>query len=82
LSKAPSDAANATSGLVVSGFGRHYVVESANGVRTTCHPRGKKSMCVVGDRVRWQASGDEGVIEQLKTNGRPKRSQPTSTRCW
>jgi ribosome biogenesis GTPase len=32
----------------------------------TCHPRGKKSDCVVGDRVRWQASGDEGVIEHVE----------------
>ncbi|OYT97920.1 MAG: ribosome small subunit-dependent GTPase A [Burkholderiales bacterium PBB1] len=51
---------------MVSGFGRHYVVESEAGVRTICHPRGKKSLCVVGDRVRWQISGDEGVIEELE----------------
>ncbi len=66
MSKAPSDDAATTSGLVVSGFGRHYVVESDTGLRTTCHPRGKKSLCVVGDRVRWQVSGDEGVIETLE----------------
>ena len=53
-------------GLVVAGHGRHYIVESPDGVRITCHPRGKKSDCVVGDRVRWQASGDEGVIEQVE----------------
>jgi ribosome biogenesis GTPase len=29
-------------------------------------PRGKKSELVVGDRVRWQRAGDEGVIEQLE----------------
>jgi ribosome biogenesis GTPase len=29
-------------------------------------PRGKKSELVVGDRVRWQPAGDEGVIEQLE----------------
>lgn len=66
MSKAKADAAPTTSGLVVSGFGRHYVVESDAGVRTTCHPRGKKSLCVVGDRVRWQITGDEGVIEELE----------------
>jgi ribosome biogenesis GTPase / thiamine phosphate phosphatase len=54
------------SGLVVAGHGRHYIVESHDGVRLTCHPRGKKSDCVVGDRVRWQTSGDEGVIEQVE----------------
>ena len=56
-------------GLVVAGHGRHYIVETPEGRRITCHPRGKKSDCVVGDRVRWQAtnaSGDEGVIEQVE----------------
>jgi len=54
------------SGLVVAGHGRHYVVETPDGARVLCHPRGKKSDCVVGDRVRWQASGDEGVIEHVE----------------
>lgn len=53
-------------GLVVAGYGRHYVVETPEGQRIICHPRGKKSDCVVGDRVRWQASGDEGVIEHVE----------------
>ena len=53
-------------GLVVAGHGRHYVVETPEGERIICHPRGKKSDCVVGDRVRWQASGDAGVIEHVE----------------
>jgi ribosome biogenesis GTPase len=53
-------------GLVVAGHGRHYIVESPEGHRFICHPRGKKSECVVGDRVRWQRSGDEGVIEHVE----------------
>ena len=53
-------------GLVVAGHGRHYIVETPEGTRITCHPRGKKSDCVVGDRVRWQPAGDEGVIEHLE----------------
>ncbi len=53
-------------GLVVAVHGRHCVVESPEGERTICHPRGKKSEVVVGDRVRWQVSGDEGVIEHLE----------------
>ena len=53
-------------GLVVAGHGRHYIVETPEGERLTCHPRGKKSDCVVGDKVRWQATGDEGVIEQVE----------------
>ncbi|WP_374435874.1 ribosome small subunit-dependent GTPase A [Inhella sp.] len=54
-------------GLVVRGHGRHYLVETAEGGRILCHPRGKKSDAVVGDRVRWQMTGsDEGVIEALE----------------
>ena len=55
-------------GLVVSGHGRHYLIETPTGERHRVHPRGKKSECVVGDRVRWRATGDgEGVIEQVET---------------
>lgn len=56
-------------GLVVTGHGRHYTVETPEGVRVLCHPRGKKSDCVVGDRVRWRATNehaDEGVIEHIE----------------
>ncbi|HJV95387.1 MAG TPA: ribosome small subunit-dependent GTPase A [Albitalea sp.] len=53
-------------GLVVAGYGRHYIVETPEGERLICHPRGKKSDCVVGDRVRWQSAGDEGVIEHVE----------------
>jgi ribosome biogenesis GTPase len=52
-------------GRVVSGHGRHVVVEGREGQRVLCHSRGKKSECVVGDRVRWLASADEGVIEAV-----------------
>jgi ribosome biogenesis GTPase len=31
-----------------------------------CHSRGKKSELVVGDRVHWTLTGDEGVIEHLE----------------
>jgi ribosome biogenesis GTPase len=53
-------------GRVVAAHGRHVLVESPEGERTICHPRGKKSDCVVGDFVRWQATGDEGVIEHIE----------------
>ena len=66
MSKAGSGDTATQTGLVVSGFGRHYIVESDAGERLICHPRGKKSLCVVGDRVRWQATGDEGVIDALE----------------
>ncbi|THU04159.1 ribosome small subunit-dependent GTPase A [Lampropedia puyangensis] len=56
-------------GLVVTGHGRHYVVETEDGQRRICHPRGKKSQAVVGDRVHWLApatgQGDEGSIEAI-----------------
>ena len=35
-------------------------------MRTACHPRGKKSDLVVGDRVAWKVAGDEGVIERME----------------
>lgn len=53
-------------GRVVAAHGRHFIVETPDGLRITCHPRGKKSDCVVGDLVRWQVSGDEGVIEHIE----------------
>lgn len=53
-------------GLVVAAHGRHVVVETPEGRRVRCHPRGKKSELVVGDRVRWLPAGDEGVIEHLE----------------
>jgi len=41
------------------------LVEAEDGRRVLCHTRGRKSEAVVGDRVRWQSSGDEGVIETI-----------------
>lgn len=54
------------SGLVVRAHGRHCVVETPTGDRVLCHPRGKKSQAVVGDRVWWLPTTDEGTIEQLQ----------------
>ena len=53
-------------GLVVAGFGRHVLVETESGARVICHPRGKRSQSVVGDRVRWLPSLDEGTIEKVE----------------
>jgi ribosome biogenesis GTPase len=52
-------------GLVVAGHGRHVLVETPDGRRLICHPRGKKSLTVVGDHVLWQATQDEGTIEKV-----------------
>ncbi|MCX8521502.1 MAG: ribosome small subunit-dependent GTPase A [Rhodoferax sp.] len=52
-------------GLVIAGHGRHVLVETPQGQRVICHPRGKKNQAVVGDQVLWQASQDEGTIEQV-----------------
>lgn len=58
--------AHHTHGLVVAAHGRHLIVESADGARRLCHLRGKKTEAVVGDRVRWADSGDEGVVEAME----------------
>ena len=56
-------------GLVVSSHGRHCVVETSDGERRICHPRGKRSQAVVGDHVDWQPApagqGKEGTIERV-----------------
>jgi len=51
---------------VVGVHGRHSVIETADGTRMLAHGRGKKSDVIVGDRVRWQVSGDEAVIESFE----------------
>ena len=51
---------------VVASHGRHVVLETPEGRRLIGHPRGKKSECVVGDLVRWQPSGGEGVVEHIE----------------
>ena len=53
-------------GLVVASHGRHCVVETPDGQRRICHPRGKKNQVVVGDHVQWLASTDEGTIEKVE----------------
>jgi ribosome biogenesis GTPase len=53
------------SALVVASFGRHVLVEQADGQRVLCHPRGKKNEAVVGDQIQWLPSADEGTIERI-----------------
>src|SRR3569623_2436067 len=53
-------------GIVVASHGRHCLVETPEGKRVLCHPRGKKSEAVVGDRVQWRESHDEGTIEKVE----------------
>lgn len=53
-------------GLVVASHGRHVMVETPSGERLICHPRGKKNQAVVGDRVLWRGSHDEGTIEKVE----------------
>ena len=55
------------SGLVVASHGRHCWVEDDQGQRRICHHRGKKNSAVVGDRVQWRPSQDEGTIESIET---------------
>ena len=63
---AAPDVAALDLGRVVAAHGRHVVVETPEGQRVLCHPRGKKSELVVGDMVRWQATGDGGVVEHIE----------------
>ena len=56
---------SAQNGLVVASYGRHFLVETPSGERVICHPRGKKSQAVVGDRVQWLPSQDEGTVEKI-----------------
>ncbi len=63
-SSAPADLLR--DGLVIASHGRHCLIETPEGERRICHPRGKKSQAVVGDRVRWQASEDEDTIARVE----------------
>ena len=51
---------------VVATHGRHAFIDTSDGRRLQCHLRGRRSDIVVGDRVRWQPAGDEGVIEAIE----------------
>jgi ribosome biogenesis GTPase / thiamine phosphate phosphatase len=51
---------------VVAAHGRHAFIETDEGRRVLCHLRGRKADLVVGDLVRWQSAGDEGVIEAVE----------------
>jgi ribosome biogenesis GTPase len=53
-------------GLVVATHGRHCLVETPDGARRLCHARGKRNETVVGDRVQWRTTGDEGVIVRVE----------------
>ncbi len=59
------------SGIVVAAHGRQYLVETADGIRLSCFPRGKKSEIACGDEVEFgRTSADQGVIEKIL----PRRS--------
>ena len=64
-----ADTSQCQRGLVVSTHVRHVIVEDEQGQRLICHPRGKKSEAVVGDRVLWQPTlegSGEGLIVQVE----------------
>ncbi len=53
-------------GRVVAAHGRQYIVETADGQRLPCFPRGKKSEVACGDEVEIaQSSPDQGVIDAI-----------------
>jgi ribosome biogenesis GTPase / thiamine phosphate phosphatase len=53
-------------GQVIAAHGRHYLVETGNGARYACFPRGKRSAIACGDRVMFaRTAGEQGVIESV-----------------
>lgn len=48
-----------TEGTVIAAHGRHYEVETDDGHRWQAMPRGKKSLCACGDRVRIEPAGSD-----------------------
>ena len=64
-----ADTSQSQRGLSAPPHGRHVIVEDEQGQRLICHPRGKKSEAVVGDRVLWQPTlegSGEGLIVQVE----------------
>ncbi len=61
-----AQAAASAAALVVAGHGRHYLLEDEGGRRFIGHPRGKKSDCVVGDRVAWQSVGEASTDHEAQ----------------
>jgi len=57
--QALTDGAALNTGLVVGSHGRHCVVETADGQRVICHPRGKKAN-------PWWGTGSVGKLPQMK----------------
>ena len=59
-------------GEVVAAHCRHYLVDCGAAGLLSCVPRGKKSDCACGDRVRVRGTGpQQGVIEDLE----PRKSE-------
>ena len=53
-------------GQVIAAYGRHYLVETADGRHYACFPRGKKSSVACGDRVTFARTAvEQGVIETV-----------------
>lgn len=53
-------------GLVITRFSRHVEVEDEQGTRTRCSIRPNLETLVAGDRIIWQAEGDnQGVVVSL-----------------
>jgi ribosome biogenesis GTPase len=61
-------------GLIVAAYGRHFILETAEGQRLQAQPRGKRSEAVVGDRVRWQATQSGGEMQAVIEAVQPRRN--------
>lgn len=54
-------------GRVIAAFGRHFTVETGDGMRLECVTRGRRRDVACGDRVLVAESGrDQGVIESIE----------------
>ena len=64
-------------GLVVASYGRHCVVETPDGERRICHPRGKKKPGRGGRPVlQWLAPPARAMRARSKNCGAPQRLLP------
>jgi len=61
-------------GLIVAAFGRHFTLETHDGVRLQAHVRGKRSEAVVGDRVLWNTTQTGGETQAVIESVEPRRN--------
>lgn len=61
-------------GLIVAAFGRHFTLETEDGLRLQAQVRGKRSDAVVGDRVQWNTTQSGGETQAVIESLQPRRN--------